>query len=215
MGRRLLEARQSLPLKTSCVLRDTDHPLPPELQIHEMHQRKEVPIVVGGTSYWIQHLIFPNRLSKQSEAPPSSDRPWDPALLASINALPDHLRGLFDDLPSDPPNAKTDPEAAFKLHALLLLLDPPVGQRWHWKDTRKVLHSLSIIQKSRRRASDIIAEQAASHSDSSSASSQPRCDAALPLQHTHLAEPCFAGSRLCASGCSLNRRIWNQDSTRG
>ncbi|RXW24133.1 hypothetical protein EST38_g1696 [Candolleomyces aberdarensis] len=138
--------------------------------INEMHQRKEVPIVVGGTSYWIQHLIFPNRLAKPNEAPSTSDAlPWDPQLQDAIQALPPDLRTLFENLPQEPPSAKADPDAAFRLHSLLLLLDPSVGQRWHWKDTRKVLHSLTIIRSARRRASDIIAQQAGS-----SSASQPR-----------------------------------------
>ncbi|KAI6116890.1 tRNA isopentenyltransferase [Pisolithus croceorrhizus] len=52
--------------------------------INETHNRNEIPIVVGGTSYWIQHLLFPNRLA--SDDPPSlsgdqhSDRFRSPAL---------------------------------------------------------------------------------------------------------------------------------------
>lgn len=122
-----------------------------------MHQRKEVPIVVGGTSYWIQHLIFPNRLAKPNEA--SGTVAWDPELQSAIASLPDRLRRLFENLPEEPPIAKTDPNASFDLHALLTHLDPGVGQRWHWKDTRKVLHSLVIVKNAKRRASDIIAEQ--------------------------------------------------------
>ncbi|KAI6036793.1 IPP transferase-domain-containing protein [Pisolithus microcarpus] len=37
--------------------------------INETHNRNEIPIVIGGTSYWIQHLLFPNRLA--SDGPPS------------------------------------------------------------------------------------------------------------------------------------------------
>jgi tRNA dimethylallyltransferase len=139
-------------------------------QIREMHQKKEVPIVVGGTSYWIQHLIFPNRLAKSSEASGFNDVPWDPELQSAITSLPDHLRLLFEDLPEEPPIAKLDPDASFDLHALLSHLDPAVGQRWHWKDTRKVLHSLVIIKNAKRRASNIIAEQGQDIS-----SSRPRC----------------------------------------
>ncbi|EAU88425.2 tRNA isopentenyltransferase [Coprinopsis cinerea okayama7 len=128
--------------------------------INEMHQRKEIPIVVGGTSYWIQHLIFPNRLAKTSEVPvDSSPSQWDPELHTAILSLPDNLKTIFECLPEEPPSAKMHPEAAFDLHTLLTHLDPSVGQRWHWKDTRKVLHSLSIIKNARRRASAIIAEQ--------------------------------------------------------
>ncbi|TFK25018.1 tRNA isopentenyltransferase [Coprinopsis marcescibilis] len=129
--------------------------------IHETHERNEIPIVVGGTSYWIQHLIFPNRLAKKSEAPASGSdvAEWDPVLREAILSLPEDLKVLFEQLPQDSPSAKKHPDMAFDLHKLLTLLDPAVGQRWHWKDTRKVLHSLEIIKNAKRRASDIIAEQ--------------------------------------------------------
>jgi tRNA dimethylallyltransferase len=160
--------------------------------------------VVGGTSYWIQHLIFPNRLAKPNEAPPTSDAlPWDPQLQDAIRALPDDLLTLFENLPREPPSAKADPDAAFQLHSLLLLLDPPVGQRWHWKDTRKVLHSLTIIRTARRRASDIIAQQA-----ESSTASQPR----FVLSTSKGRVPNISTSAdfvLCASGSSLRPLIWS------
>ncbi|EDR11356.1 uncharacterized protein LACBIDRAFT_232761 [Laccaria bicolor S238N-H82] len=110
--------------------------------IHEIHERHEIPIVVGGTSYWIQHLMFPNRLTGPN-APQSAAN--------SLNSS--------DCLPEEPPSAKTNPDEAFDLHRLLCLLDPPVGNRWHWRDTRKVLRSLNIILESRRRASDIFFDQ--------------------------------------------------------
>ena len=161
--------------------------------------------MVGGTSYWIQHLIFPNRLAKPNEASPTSDSaiPWDPQLLDAIQALPTHLHSLFQNLPKEPPLAKADPDAAFQLHSLLLLLDPPVGQRWHWKDTRKVLHSLTIIRTARRRASSIIAQQA-----ESPAASQPRF--VLDSSDDRVFNPSTSpGSVPSASGSSLRPLIWS------
>src|SRR6266446_5179898 len=98
-----------------------------------MHERHELPIIVGGTSYWIQHLIFPNRL-------PPKDVPvtqvahansWSPELQDSITSLPTDLQTLLTELPSEAPSAKLDPDKAFSLHALLCALDPVIAKRWH------------------------------------------------------------------------------------
>ncbi|KAF7304643.1 tRNA dimethylallyltransferase [Mycena kentingensis (nom. inval.)] len=126
--------------------------------IDETHRNKEIPIVVGGTSYWMQHLIFPERLSGPAH---EELQPMSEAVLASLAALPPELRDLFDHFPPQPPDAAVDPDAAASLHRLLQNLDPTMAARWHWKDTRKVFRSLSIIKQTGRRPSDIVDEQAA------------------------------------------------------
>ena len=133
-----------------------------------MHENNELPIIVGGTSYWIQHLIFPDRLvSKDIIArTPSPDleeeKSWPPELVKSLASLPVELLDIFMNLPVDPPSAKSHPDLAFKLHTLLSVLDSPISQRWHWKDTRKVLRSLEIIKETGKRPSHIIYEQSLS-----------------------------------------------------
>ncbi|KAF8163110.1 tRNA isopentenyltransferase [Crassisporium funariophilum] len=129
--------------------------------IDEMHENNILPIVVGGTSYWIQHLMFPNRLIPKEtiEVQPPIEPSWPEDLLASIATLPPDLLSLLQDLPEEPPSAKLDPDGAFRLHSLLAVLDPVISQRWHWRDTRKVLRCLEIIKETRRRPSNIIAEQ--------------------------------------------------------
>ncbi|KAI0825941.1 tRNA isopentenyltransferase [Irpex lacteus] len=135
--------------------------------INETHRRNQIPIVVGGTSYWIQHLVFPGRLGvfdeTTSEVPvvPPISTELSERLTLALSDLPSDLRVLYDDLPDQPPIAATDPDAASTLHRLLILLDPVVAQRWHWKDTRKVLRSLKIIKESGRLCSEIIQEQSA------------------------------------------------------
>lgn len=137
-----------------------------------MHENHELPIIVGGTSYWMQHLIFPNRLvSKDSGLCPQSPSPlaeplWSEQLLLSIRSLPPDLFLLLQHLPEEPPSAKVNPDGAFRLHSLLSILDPIISQRWHWKDTRKVLRSLQIIKQCRQRPSDIIVEQSSTTTDS-------------------------------------------------
>ncbi|KAG6878762.1 hypothetical protein C0993_008061 [Termitomyces sp. T159_Od127] len=123
-------------------------------EVDETHKRTLVPIVVGGTSYWMQHLIFPNRLSNAQAPPVRSTQ-----LAGTIASLRPDLLVLFDALPDHPPSATEDPDAAYKLHSLLSALDPVVANRWHWKDTRKVLRSLNVIKETGRRVSDIMLEQ--------------------------------------------------------
>ena len=114
-----------------------------------MHAMGQIPIVVGGTSYWIHHLLFQNSLpaaralsSQDTHRHPTSD-----TLASRLLSLPDELRQLFNDLPHDTPSAKVDADQAFALHALLNKLDPEMGARWHWRDTRKVLRNLEIMKE--------------------------------------------------------------------
>lgn len=119
---------------------------------------------MGGTSYWIQHLLFPNRLAKDinSETNPSPilNRPEISEDLAKlIRSLPPDLLDLFNSLPNSAPSADVDPEGALQLYDILKVLDGSVAARWHWKDTRKVLRSLHIIRETGRKPSELISEQ--------------------------------------------------------
>ncbi|KAH9857784.1 tRNA isopentenyltransferase [Lenzites betulinus] len=140
--------------------------------IEETHNMNQLPIVVGGTSYWIQHLIFPERmvsLSKQGGASntPGSCVPQSEGLSNALAALPPELLALFNNLPEQAPTADSDPSTAQKLYDLLSAIDPLVAQRWHWHDARKVLTNLRIIHENGQLASEIIQEQ-------SKASPRPR-----------------------------------------
>ncbi|KAF9452810.1 tRNA isopentenyltransferase [Macrolepiota fuliginosa MF-IS2] len=143
--------------------------------INEIHENGEVPIVVGGTSYWIQHLVFSDRLigsppnEKVLTPPKQPHKSLDEMQELVAQVTEPELLQLFEFLPESPPSAGTDPDAAFKMHNLLNALDPVMAARWHWRDTRKVLRSLEIIKETGRKGSDIVAEQA-----SRSAVSEPK-----------------------------------------
>ncbi|KAG6910897.1 hypothetical protein DXG01_006580 [Tephrocybe rancida] len=129
-------------------------------EIDDTHKRNEIPIVVGGTSYWIQHLMFPNRLSVEEPTSTMTPSPTMSQELAdTVASLQPDLLALFNHLPEHPPIALADPDAAYKLHTVLSILDPPVANRWHWKDTRKVLRSLEVIKETGRRPSEIMVQQ--------------------------------------------------------
>ncbi|KXN90457.1 tRNA dimethylallyltransferase, mitochondrial [Leucoagaricus sp. SymC.cos] len=132
--------------------------------INEIHENGEVPIVVGGTSYWIQHLVFSDRLIGSPQANPSPAKPPHKSLEEMQDLIAEitdpELLALLNNLPELPPSATSNADDAFKLHSLLNTIDPVMASRWHWKDTRKVLRSLNIIKETGRKASDIVAEQA-------------------------------------------------------
>ncbi|KAJ3821029.1 tRNA isopentenyltransferase [Lentinula raphanica] len=134
-------------------------------EIDDAHKKDQVPIVVGGTSYWIQHLLFPNRLAKDLDSVDQEERLTSPELeisaelALSLKLLPSELQRLFNCLPETAPSADSDPGEAFQLYNLLKALDDRVAARWHWKDTRKVLRSIRIIQETGRKPSELIQAQ--------------------------------------------------------
>ncbi|KDQ11644.1 hypothetical protein BOTBODRAFT_177046 [Botryobasidium botryosum FD-172 SS1] len=133
-----------------------------ETLIEKLHGENVLPIAAGGTSYWVQNLIFPNRLpsldtgtgaAQTLEKAPSS------SLSSAISTLTPALLELWQNLPERASAAQIIPDDAFRLHSLLCHLDPQMGARWHWKDTRKVLRSLEIIKENGCLASEVIASQ--------------------------------------------------------
>lgn len=56
------------------------------MQIADIHSRGRLPIAVGGTTYYIQNLVFPNGLVADVPLPPRSTTPT-PTELLSLDAL--------------------------------------------------------------------------------------------------------------------------------
>ncbi|KAG9035288.1 hypothetical protein FRB95_011583 [Tulasnella sp. JGI-2019a] len=135
------------------------------VEIDRCHEENKVPIIAGGTAYWVQHLIFPNRLVSLSDSEASeqaqeaSTGVLSSDLAMAISLLPPKLLDLLNHLPDRANADSCPPELAFDLHSLLSQLDPSTGSRWHWKDTRKVLRSLEIIRDTGQRASDVMLQQ--------------------------------------------------------
>lgn len=111
-----------------------------------LHAHGGLPVLVGGTTYYVQHFLFPGRLVSQAEGGDAPAAAHPPALLAQVAALPPAQQALWHQLGADdvrvnaPPNVTSD-----GLWALLHALDPDSASRWHYKDKRKVYRSLRIL----------------------------------------------------------------------
>jgi len=110
--------------------------------IDEIRSRGRLPILVGGTHYYTQALLFHESLATHS-SPDNEDVATDSASKWPI------LDGATEDILSE-----------------LAKVDPVMANRWHPKDRRKIRRSLEIYLQTGGPASEIYAAQRAESSTS-------------------------------------------------
>ncbi|KAI4471153.1 trna dimethylallyltransferase [Holotrichia oblita] len=108
--------------------------------ISDLHSRDKVPIIVGGTNYYIESLLW--KILVEEPGSPRINVP-------GISSLNEH------ELPTE------------ELHKRLQLLDPNMARRLHPNNKRKILRSLEVLQQKGKRHSDILKEQQSSEGGSS------------------------------------------------
>jgi tRNA dimethylallyltransferase len=101
------------------------------LKINAIHSRGKLPILVGGTHFYTQSLLFQNALLQE----PSLDSNEELERLRILDQPPDVIL------------------------AKLKEVDPVMADRWHPKDTRKIYRSLQIYLQTGKPASQIYNEQ--------------------------------------------------------
>ncbi|GAW19328.1 hypothetical protein ANO14919_088140 [Xylariales sp. No.14919] len=107
--------------------------------IQEIRDRGKLPIVVGGTHYYVHALLF------------------DGSLIGSNETEPEEIR-----FRSQEETKSQFPILDEPTHVILDRLrevDPAMAERWHPDDRRKIKRSLEIYLTTGKRASDIYAEQ--------------------------------------------------------
>ncbi|KAL8761412.1 MAG: hypothetical protein Q9184_002471 [Pyrenodesmia sp. 2 TL-2023] len=103
--------------------------------IREIVARGKLPIIVGGTHYYVQSLLFESSLATadlEHQSVRLQEEKW-PVLAASTEAMIDELRRI----------------------------DPEEASRWHPNDRRKIRHSLEIFLTSGKTPSDVYRMQRA------------------------------------------------------
>jgi tRNA dimethylallyltransferase len=108
--------------------------------IKEIRSRGKLPILVGGTHYYTQSLLFEERLVADEPGTENDE---------SHGLSQEEIARRFPIL--ERPNE----EILEKLREV----DPIMAERWHYNDRRKIQRSLEIYLMSGKRASDIYAEQ--------------------------------------------------------
>ncbi|EPY49699.1 tRNA isopentenyltransferase [Schizosaccharomyces cryophilus OY26] len=102
--------------------------------IDGLHAQGKVPILVGGTNYYLQSLLFEDS-TLSSIDPPLSHKVKHPD------------EGILND------------ENADLMFPYLQKVDPLMAERWHPRDVRKIRRSLEIYFHTGKRPSDIYKEQ--------------------------------------------------------
>ena len=102
--------------------------------IEQIRARGRLPIIVGGTNYYIYSLLFEEATvgTARSEASDVIDVQYDLSILEESNEV---------------------------IYAKLMEVDPDIARRWHPNDRRKIQRSLEIWLSTGRKASEIYAEQ--------------------------------------------------------
>jgi tRNA dimethylallyltransferase len=113
--------------------------------IRDIRSRGKLPIVVGGTHYYINGLLFDNGVIDEA-----SVKKDDVGSKQDEDGKPDEDgKSRFPVL-----NASTE-----EILKELRKVDPVMADRWHPNDRRKISRSLEIYLTTGRRASDIYEEQ--------------------------------------------------------
>ncbi|KAK4164948.1 IPP transferase-domain-containing protein [Cladorrhinum sp. PSN259] len=109
--------------------------------ISEIRARGKMPIVVGGSSYYLDSLLLDDKLVEEQQQ----------SALEALHSTREELAAKY-------PVLMGSPEAML---AKLREVDPVMADRWQPNDVRKIRNSLEIYFGTGRRASDIYAEQRA------------------------------------------------------
>ncbi|KAL4926512.1 tRNA dimethylallyltransferase [Aspergillus undulatus] len=110
--------------------------------IDDIHARGKLPVLVGGTHYYTQSVLFQDQLvAKDSE---STYEESSSCLAEDVDSV---IRW---------PILDADPELVLQK---LREVDPVMADRWHPKETRKIRRSLEIYFQTGKPASQVYAEQ--------------------------------------------------------
>jgi tRNA dimethylallyltransferase len=98
-----------------------------------------LPIVVGGTHYYVQSLI------------------WD------TRQIPIETKLEAEKVENHPILSKVESMTNEELHSTLEAVDPEMASHWHPNDRRKIIRSLEVFYTTNKKQSDWFLEQEKGH----------------------------------------------------
>ncbi|KAI8095268.1 IPP transferase-domain-containing protein [Thamnidium elegans] len=104
-------------------------------KIESISEEKQLPVVVGGTNYYIQSLLWNNTTIGKQE---------------NREASPDEIDSNFPEF---------DQLETPELYQRLSKVDPVMANKWHPSDRRKILRSLRVFYQTGKPQSEIIKSQ--------------------------------------------------------
>lgn len=108
--------------------------------IDDIHKRGKLPIVVGGTHYYLQVLF--NKITPSMESLSLGDQ--------------DQIKKLYDTYPILQMN---DEQGKIDRYRLLCQVDPIIASKYHPNDDRRVLRMLEIYYMTNKKPSDLFKQQ--------------------------------------------------------
>ncbi|PWN31449.1 tRNA isopentenyltransferase [Meira miltonrushii] len=141
-------------------------------RLHDDPNVDYVPIIVGGTNYYLQHLLLPGKLvsmddDKREHVDNSDSDGGKEANAVTEDTVDQILASLGVPLENEQRqlllrlSEKSDDHdpSALQLWKLLNVLDPKMASRWHYRDTRKTRRSLNVLLETGKRHSQWYEEQ--------------------------------------------------------
>ncbi|KAJ1344424.1 tRNA dimethylallyltransferase [Batrachochytrium salamandrivorans] len=134
--------------------------------IDSIHSQSQTPVIVGGTNYYIQSLLWSEAIIQSAPTPGSGNMPPLREMVSTAHAQsPGLVQDLLEALEASDSRLHTPSEIATylqlnTLHPLLMRIDPDMSNRWHPKDYRKIRRSIEIFLVTGKPHSIWIREQA-------------------------------------------------------
>jgi tRNA dimethylallyltransferase len=135
--------------------------------LDDIHSRGKLPIVVGGTNYYIESLLFEDLAQPPKMLDPHSSLELEMMYTEQFADFklqwPDYEEAIVDFEENIPPDTKDKielkyqtPEDVKYLHGLLKCVDPPMAEYLHSNDKRRIVNAIfkffkmNIIAKQRK-----------------------------------------------------------------
>jgi tRNA dimethylallyltransferase len=101
------------------------------VQIDNLLQSSKIPIVVGGTNYYIESILWHNLVS-----PGIGKRKRDDSICEDLSGLSNEVREFID---NSSLVDKMEEMESTKLYEYLQRIDPPMANRLHPNNKRKIM----------------------------------------------------------------------------